>query len=266
MAKFDEALINRTTLFNDGCKISNYHLKGLRPIDPTDSDNILPILRARYPRLTDQQHTERMLTALHEGAHLVVAMALGPHAVGPYAYIRVPGRQSAVFMHRGEGAVACGTGEPSDDIIISYAGVVWSEFITKELNIVNTCAGDEQDAQENLRAFLELCSILRGPVTLTDEEMLELECHYRDCATYYVMRYLPVIEKAAIAMLLTCDRNGDIDGKRWVKLRNYVRQLLIRQKAWYEYRDECIYQPDFGICEVLADRGMGNALYQPAYK
>lgn len=264
MAKFDTALISHTTLFTDNCNSSNYRLKGLCDIDPTVSDNIMPLLQNKHPQLTAAQHNERILIAMHEAAHLTVALALGTAELGPYGFIRLPGRSSASTLnnHRGiAGRVTCGSYDQADDVIISFAGCAISELIT-EPNARGVSADDEKQAIEGLDELLRRYNVATG-VVLTVDERREYEYHFRDCALRLVVLHLPVIEKVATAMLLSCDQNGDIQGRKWWRMIEYAKNELENQQAFYEYQNTRVFSVAPWIYDALSARGMENACYMP---
>lgn len=262
MAKFTE-LVNKTTLFADGCNAENYRLKGLRDIDPSASDNIMPLLQEKHPHLTDAQHHERILTAMHEAAHLTVAVALRTYELGPYGFIRVPKRSSANTRNNNRGIagrITCGSSEQSDDVIISLAGYALSRFITNDAP--SAWVDDERQALSGIGEISKRYNEASG-IVLTVDEKRDLEYHYRDCALRLVVLHLPVIEKVATAALLLCDRNGDINGKRWYALIEFVQNELKNQQAFYEYRTTRAYRADAWIYNALSAKGMGSASYMP---
>jgi hypothetical protein len=256
MAKFDTELITRITLFNDGCNSSNYRLKGLRDIDPAVSDNIMPRLREKHKHLTDAQHHERILVAMHEICHLVAAIALGEWH-GIRGYIRVKGRSSTHTQNRGvAGSVNC-SGSGFNDAIVNYAGYCGS-IIIEEWRAELVASDDIKNAKKVIKSML-----LSRAGNIAGDEVEALNQRYLNEAMGLVLRHWPVIEKAAVAMLLSCNAKGDITGKKYQQLVEYIRDGLKHQKARYEYINSCAFQPEQEFYEAMGNFGISNVYYMP---
>lgn len=111
-----------------------------------DADN-------RRTVLTNDQRRVRHETALHEGTHLGVALALG--GSGRRAFIRVPGKAPRDYWgHSGRhGSVAADHDEPFEHGCIMLAGLV-AEAINPDGNARRAAArGDIQDFEEHAKKF-----------------------------------------------------------------------------------------------------------------
>lgn len=229
--RFNAALINSTTLFDD---------------------SITPIIREKYPKLTNKQHVEHTYIALHEAGHLVAALKSETGTVGPYGYIRIPGKSSWNILNRGiSGKVTC-DGYKEDDAIISYAGYIASLMIDDpDAEIIS--ADDITYADKVLNWSLkERCGFQDED---TVAEYIKL---YMDCTAALVLRNWGIIEKAAIGMIICADSRGDIRGNMWGELVNYLIEKLKQPLPWYEY--DCAYSPDRWWREGVSACGMGLSI------
>jgi hypothetical protein len=194
-------------------------------VEKTTLHNIMPLLVAMYPHLTTEQHLKRIATTTHECAHLIAALAVEGGHPGPSAYIRVPGRSSKrLGGARGmDGAVDCGAYTSRADAFIYAAGGI-AEIIMGSPDAETAIECDDIMFARHLKGCI--ADERLGPDA--EQETARTICD--ECLTVIVNQW-DLVEKAAVAMLLHTDRNGDLRGRAWGDLIEYL-QWKLQHDRW----------------------------------
>lgn len=198
-------------------------------VEKTSLPNIMPLLVAMYPQLTPEQHQKRIATAPHECAHLIAALKVKGGHPGPSAYIRVPGRSSKrLGGARGmDGVVDCGGDTNRAEAFIYAAGLI-AEVIMGLPDAETAIEYDDIMFARHLKGCIADERLAPG----VEQETARTICD--ECLTAIVTHW-DLVEKAAVAMLLHTDTNGDLRGHVWGDLIEYVQWKLQQRDRWVEH-------------------------------
>lgn len=193
-------------------------------VEKTKLHDIMPLLAARHPQLTTEQHQKRRGTATHECAHLIAALAVEGGHPGPSAFIRVPGRSSKrIGGARGmDGVVDCGAYTSRAEAFIYAAGGI-AEVIMGLPDAETAIEYDDIMFARHLKG----CIVDERLDPGAEPETARTICD--ECLTAIVTHW-DLVEKAAVAVLLHTDTNGDLRGRAWGDLIEYLQWKLQRDR------------------------------------
>jgi hypothetical protein len=209
---------------------------------PSTVDELLANQRDKYPNLTDAQHRQRMLAAVHEAGHFLMGAARstsGGYVRVLRALVCVPGKPVRLSVRRrfkgeaGEGAVQVDAMAPVDDVLIELGGafaegICIGDFVTY-LCDTPPCGRDIVEAE----AMYKKVSASDKPPSFA---------HLGNITHRYLKKHAGLVEIVAIAFLCWSDSKGVVSAKK----TNYLLEQILRHRDFSPLTAPAIYGGEYG--------------------
>ncbi len=211
--------------------------RGFKPelVHSTRLSDIPYLLSRRHPHLTEEQHLTRITFAVHEAAHFIVASLTNDIMLfGPLAYIKVPDQHSKYGNHHNaSGAIEISNAyDHKVDMMISFAGII-ADIIMIPGYYTEITPTDEYDFIERLENYATESNLTEGEKKAFGHKVVH------ETLAAVVMNWT-YIEWVAAALLIHCDRSGDINDVMAIDDYLYVHHEDLIFTDWREKRSYSI--------------------------